>query len=85
MRIKATIVAYAFSVWCFENTTIVTYVGLRVKLNVYNTVASKHSNAPKCHLRSSSYFSKIFWRSIPQTPSIGKLCTLIVLSTVTTV
>ena len=32
MRIKATIVAYAFSVQCFENATIVAYAGLRVKL-----------------------------------------------------
>ena len=31
MRIKATIVAYAFSVECFENATIVAYAGLRVK------------------------------------------------------
>ena len=31
MRIKATIVAYAFSVQCFENATIVAYAGLRVK------------------------------------------------------
>ena len=31
MRIKATIVAYAFSVQYFENVTIVAYVGLRVK------------------------------------------------------
>ena len=31
MRIKATIVAYAFLVHYFENTTIVAYVGLRVK------------------------------------------------------
>ena len=31
MRIKATIVAYAFSVQRFENTTIVAYAGLRVK------------------------------------------------------
>ena len=30
MRIKATIVTYAFSVQCFENATIVTYAGLRV-------------------------------------------------------
>ena len=30
MRIKATIVAYAFSVQCFENATIVAYAGLRV-------------------------------------------------------
>ena len=31
MRIKATIVAYAFSVQYFENTTIVAYAGLRIK------------------------------------------------------
>ena len=31
MRIKATIVAYAFSVQYFENVTIVAYAGLRVK------------------------------------------------------
>ena len=30
MRIKATVVAYAFSVQCFENATIVAYAGLRV-------------------------------------------------------
>ena len=34
MHIKATIVAYAFSVQCFENATIVAYAGLRVKLNI---------------------------------------------------
>ena len=31
MRIKATIVAYVFSVQYFKNATIVAYVGLRVK------------------------------------------------------
>ena len=31
MHIKATIVAYAFSVQYFENPTIVAYAGLRVK------------------------------------------------------
>ena len=31
MRIKATILACAFSVQCFENATIVAYAGLRVK------------------------------------------------------
>ena len=31
MRIKATIVAYAFSVQCFENATIVAYADLRIK------------------------------------------------------
>ena len=30
MRIKATIVVYVFLVQCFENATIVAYVGLRV-------------------------------------------------------
>ena len=39
MRIKATIVAYAFSVQYFENSTIVAYVGLRVKdVSVYEEV-----------------------------------------------
>ena len=33
MRIKTTIVAYAFSVQYFENATIVAYAGLRVKHN----------------------------------------------------
>ena len=37
MRIKATIVAYVFSVQCFENATIVAYVGLRV--NDFNLIA----------------------------------------------
>ena len=36
MRIKATIVAYAFSVQCFENATIVAYAGLRVKVLIIN-------------------------------------------------
>ena len=37
MCIKATIVAYAFSVQYFENATIVAYAGLRVKyyINLY--------------------------------------------------
>ena len=34
MRIKATIVACAFLVQCFENATIVAYAGLRVKPQV---------------------------------------------------
>ena len=34
MRIKTTIVAYAFLVQCFENTTIVAYGGLKAKVNV---------------------------------------------------
>ena len=40
MRIKATIVAYAFLVQCFENATIVAYVGLRVKQVVQLLYAS---------------------------------------------
>ena len=32
MHVKATIVAYAFSVRCFENITLVAYVGLRVNV-----------------------------------------------------
>ena len=35
MRIKATIVAYAFSVQCFENATIVAYAGVRVNKQGY--------------------------------------------------
>ena len=35
MSIKATIVAYAFSVQCFENATIVAYVGFRVKFKIF--------------------------------------------------
>ena len=42
MRIKANIVAYAFSVQYFENTTIVAYVGLRVKLTKCHLLLSKH-------------------------------------------
>ena len=34
MHIKATIVAYTFSVQCFENATIMAYAGLRVKHNL---------------------------------------------------
>ena len=40
MHIKATIVAYAFSVQCFENATIVAYVGLMVKQIVQLLYAS---------------------------------------------
>ena len=40
MRIKATIVAYAFSVQCFENATIVAYAGLRVNLAWLDTTNS---------------------------------------------
>ena len=40
MSIKATIVAYGFSVQYFENTTIVVYAGLRVKdMNYYMWLA----------------------------------------------
>ena len=39
MRIKAIIVAYAFAVQCFENTTIVAYAGLG--LNRDSTILCK--------------------------------------------
>ena len=35
MCIKATIVAYAFLVQCFENATIVAYAGIRVNYACY--------------------------------------------------
>ena len=41
MRIKTTIVAYAFSVQCFVNATIVAYAGLRVKTKNLNLKRSK--------------------------------------------
>ena len=40
MHIKATIVAYAFSVQFIENATIVAYAGLRVKLYRWALVCS---------------------------------------------
>ena len=40
MHIKATIVAYAFSVQCFENATIVASAGLSVKKAVGNAFAT---------------------------------------------
>ena len=33
MRIKANIVAYAFSAQCFENAIIMAYAGLRINWN----------------------------------------------------
>ena len=45
MHIKATIVAYAFSMQCFKNAIIVAYVSLRVKLSMlhynYNSMADQ--------------------------------------------
>ena len=38
MRIKTTVVPYAFSVQCFENAIIVAYAGLRVKLKLKETL-----------------------------------------------
>ena len=35
MHIKATIVAYVFSVQYFENATIVAYTGLRINLKCF--------------------------------------------------
>ena len=49
MHIKATIVAYAFSVQCFENATIVAYAGLTVK-----GLSSKVSYKYGCYYRSSA-------------------------------
>ena len=40
MHIKATVVAYAFSVQYFENTTIVAYAGLRVKITLNQCTSS---------------------------------------------
>ena len=43
MRIKATIVTYAFSVQCFENATIVAYVGLRVNTKIQMLAREKYN------------------------------------------
>ena len=40
MRIKATIVAYAFSVQCFESATIVAYADLRVNVETLNILSN---------------------------------------------
>ena len=42
MSIKATIVAYVFSVQYFENTTIVAYAGLRVNSGHVYTFSSMY-------------------------------------------
>ena len=45
MHIKATIVAYAFLVQCFENANIVAYAGLRVKTKYdYDSLVSCKCN-----------------------------------------
>ena len=43
MHIKASIVAYAFLVQCFENATIVAYAGLRVKVKIIPYTALAYS------------------------------------------
>ena len=53
MRIKATIVAYAFSVQYFENATTVAYAGLRVKLLLKISILVGHKaklvgHVPQC-------------------------------------
>ena len=49
MRIKATIVAYAFSVQCFENATLVAYAGLRVKgISLQNISSPANYSAQIC-------------------------------------
>ena len=45
MRIKATIVAYVFSVQYFENVTIVAYVGLRWLATIHVWLHHKNLNA----------------------------------------
>ena len=43
MHIKSTMVAYGFSVQCYENATIVAYAGLRVKeTNIHTCVGSNN-------------------------------------------
>ena len=44
MCIKATIVAYAFSVECFENTTIVVYAGLKVNTSLKNIIKNEYKS-----------------------------------------
>ena len=55
MHIKATTVAYAFSVQCFENTIIVPYAVLRVN---YFTLKCCHYNnyQPLCHCTVIEFF-----------------------------
>ena len=48
MRIKATIVAYAFLVKYFKNTTITAYVGLRVKADFKGQLIDEYKLI--CHL-----------------------------------
>ena len=55
MHIKATIVAYAFSVQYFENVTIVAYVGVRVNSGHVYTFSTMYI-----------YQSRPFHNGIPQ-------------------
>ena len=54
MYIKATTVAYAFSVQCFENTTIVAYAGLRV-----NCALEKLSRVQESYPRVQESYSRV--------------------------
>ena len=56
MCIKATIVAYAFSLQCFENATVVAYVGLRVKTE--NTFY--HCGIDVVKLKHKIYYNVLF-------------------------
>ena len=55
MCIKATIVAYAFSVQQFENTTIVTYVGLRVNWFILNRWSKYWSKLVHTHMYTCTH------------------------------
>ena len=56
MCIKATIVAYAFSLQCFENATVVAYVGLRVKIE--NTFY--HCDIDMVKLKHKNHYNVLF-------------------------
>ena len=47
MHIKATIVAYAFSVQCLEDATVVAYAGLRVNQDYDKQVTSRQCKVDK--------------------------------------
>ena len=54
MRIKATIVAYALSVQCFENATIVAYAGLRLMASLKNKTKIEKINENKNYAQQDS-------------------------------
>ena len=70
MHIKVTIVAYVFSVQCFENATIVAYAGLRVnslklsgtnkpwpKVSGFSVISSPQQHKPQNSTHSVMSFS----------------------------